>query len=223
MLFHWLYCCLGNCQFVVFLLSVFCLSVGVYRSTGTQSLPHHYPTSNALHVPVYICIVSMALAVCDDSTYYLLPHLSSSGTVGGVPEACLIFNTYPGLLMFLCLILLISLSWILFLLPLVIAVVWNIVCCRTFTPSSALFNFSSSVLFMFNLSSFLLMWRLLSVFVRNGAIGQDHKVCRTITLLSVLFRPLCLPAVLFYNSYLLYSAFSVFFLSCTQTVHLLVF
>ena len=190
--FHWLYCWVGNCQFVVVVLSVFCLSVGVYRSTGTWSLPHHHPTSSALHVLVYICIVSTVLTVCYDSTYFLLPHLSSSGTVDLVPEACRIFNTYPALFRILCssgLLFSISLSWILFFLPLVIAVVWNIRCCRTFTPSSALFNFSSSALFMFNLSSVLLMWRLLSVFVASGAVGQDPEVCRTITLLPALFRP----------------------------------
>ena len=87
------------------------------------------------------------------------------------------------------LLLLISLSLILFFLPLVIAVIWNSGCCRTFTPSSVLFKSSSSVLFMFNLSSFLLMWRLLSVFVANGAVGQDPKFCRIITLLHALFRP----------------------------------
>ena len=115
--FHWLYCWVGNCQFVVVVLSVFCLSVGVYRSTGTWSLPHHHPTSSALHVLVYICIVSTALTVCYDSTYFLLPYLSSSRTVGLVPEACRIFNTYPALFRILCssgLLFSISLSWILF-------------------------------------------------------------------------------------------------------------
>ena len=127
--FRWLYCCVGNCQFVVFLLSIFCSSVGVSRSAGTWSLPHHHPTSSALQVLVYICIISTVLAVCDNSRYFLLSHLSSSGTVGRVPEACRIFNTYPAHLRFLCssgLLLLISLPWILFLLRLVIAVVWNI-------------------------------------------------------------------------------------------------
>ena len=115
-----------------------------------------------------------SLALHDDSTYFLLPHLSSSGTVGKVPEPCRIFNTYPALYRFLCsagLLLLIFVSWILFLLPLVTAIVWNIGCCHTFTPS-----FSSSALFMFNLSSSLLMWKLLSVFVANGAVGQDPEV-----------------------------------------------
>ena len=94
-LFHWLYCWVGNCQFVMLILSVFCLAVGVYRSKGTWSLLHHHPTSSALHVLVYICIVSTTLAVCDESTYFLLPHLSLSGIVGRVPEASRIFNTYP--------------------------------------------------------------------------------------------------------------------------------
>ena len=173
--FHWLYCCVGNCQLVIFLLSIFYLSVGVYRSMGTWSLPHLHPTSSALHIPVYICIVSTTLAVCDDSTDFLLPHLSSSGTVGQVSEACRIFNTYPALFSFLCssgLLLLISLSWILFFLPLVTAVVWSIGCCRTFTHSSVLFNFSSSALFMFNLSSFPLMWRLLSVLWQMVQLGK---------------------------------------------------
>ena len=58
--FHWLCSCVGICQFVVILLSVFCLSVEVYRSMGTWSLPHHHPASNALHVLVYNCIVSKA-------------------------------------------------------------------------------------------------------------------------------------------------------------------
>ena len=126
----------------------------------------------------------------------------------------------------------------------------------------------SSIFHLLHCSSFLLMWRFLSVFVANGAVGQDPEVCRTITLLlapalfmpsesssftcslfsgkyffifmsiladelrlhsgacipqvnpySALFRPLCLPAVLLCNSYLLYSALlSFFFSSCTQRV-----
>ena len=51
-----------------------------------------------LHVPVYICTVSTALAVRDDSNYFLLPNLPSRETIGRVPKACGIFNTYSALL-----------------------------------------------------------------------------------------------------------------------------